>query len=77
MSHLGSELLQHILAEADYLSKSAAGLSRESFLEDETLRRAFVVLSGAPGSTPDSTFFGRLCELCHPASSRNVSFSNP
>lgn len=42
MSHSGTELLQHMLAEADYLSRSAAGLSRESFLEDETLRRAFV-----------------------------------
>lgn len=42
MSHSGSELLQHILAETDYLSKSAAGISRERFVKDETLRRAFV-----------------------------------
>jgi uncharacterized protein with HEPN domain len=56
MSHSGSELLQHILAEADYLTKSAAGLSKKSFLEDETLRRAFVrsleIIGEAAKKTP-------------------------
>lgn len=32
----------HILAETRYLTTSAAGLTRERFLTDETLRRAFV-----------------------------------
>ena len=36
------EYLQHILDEAQYLMSSAQGLSREAFLADETLKRAFV-----------------------------------
>ena len=35
------EYLQHILDEAQYLMRSAQGMSRESFLTDETLKRAF------------------------------------
>ncbi|MFL6193082.1 MAG: DUF86 domain-containing protein [Thermoanaerobaculia bacterium] len=36
------ELLRHVLDEADYLLRTLQGLQREEFLEDETLRRAFV-----------------------------------
>ena len=36
------EYLQHILDEADYLIEHSQGLERERFLQDETLRRAFV-----------------------------------
>jgi uncharacterized protein with HEPN domain len=36
------EYLQHILDEAQYLTHSAQGVSREAFLTDETLKRAFV-----------------------------------
>lgn len=42
MSSSGREYLQHILAEADYLLRRSRGVSRDEFLEDETLRRAFV-----------------------------------
>lgn len=33
---------QHILAEAEYLTKVSAGTSRAAFLADDTLKRAFV-----------------------------------
>ncbi len=33
---------EHILVEADYLLKVASTTSREAFLSDETLKRAFV-----------------------------------
>lgn len=36
------EHLRHILAEAEYLQTASAGLSREQFLNDATLRRAVV-----------------------------------
>jgi uncharacterized protein with HEPN domain len=42
MSPSGPELLRHILDEAEYLLDRSQGLSREEFLRDETLRRAFV-----------------------------------
>ena len=41
MSLSGLEYLWHILEEADYLVEHSRGLSREEFLKDETLRRAF------------------------------------
>lgn len=37
-----AEYLHHILDEADYLLEYSASLSKEAFLEDETLKRAFV-----------------------------------
>ncbi|MDX6695604.1 MAG: hypothetical protein QOF02_3207 [Blastocatellia bacterium] len=37
-----SEYLQHILDEAHYLDFAARGIAREDFLQDPTLRRAFV-----------------------------------
>lgn len=36
------EILRHILDEADYLVRSSEDLKKGEFLEDETLRRAFV-----------------------------------
>lgn len=42
MSHSGLEILKHILDESDYLVASSQGLSREEFLRDSTLKRAFV-----------------------------------
>jgi len=36
------EYLHHILDEADYLLSESEGMSREAFLRDVTLRRAFV-----------------------------------
>jgi len=36
------EYLQHILVEADYLISHTQGLSRDQFMEDETLKQAFV-----------------------------------
>ena len=41
MSLPGLEYLRHILEEADYLGEHSRGLTREEFLRDETLRRAF------------------------------------
>jgi uncharacterized protein with HEPN domain len=42
MSLSGVEYLRHILSEAEYLMKSAKALTRDEFLRDETLKRAFV-----------------------------------
>jgi uncharacterized protein with HEPN domain len=42
MSRSGLEVLRHILDESDYLLASSSELSREEFLRDETLKRAFV-----------------------------------
>ena len=57
MSPLGLEYLQHILNETDYLLERSAGLSREGFMRDETLKRAFVrsieVIGEAAKQTPD------------------------
>ncbi len=33
---------EHVLTEAEYLTKATAGTSRAAFLGDETLKRAFV-----------------------------------
>ena len=38
----GIEYLRHILDEAVYISGKAEGLSKEEFMKDETVRRAFV-----------------------------------
>jgi len=42
MSFEPLEYLRHILAEAEYLQTASAGLSREQFQNDATLRRAVV-----------------------------------
>jgi uncharacterized protein with HEPN domain len=36
------EYLRHMLAEAEFLADASANLSRDEFLQDETLKRAFV-----------------------------------
>ena len=42
MSLSSLEYLRHILDETIYLNHQTPGLSKEEFLQDETLRRAFV-----------------------------------
>jgi len=42
MSHSSLEYLHHILDEVIYLQGQAEGLSKDEFMQDETLRRAFV-----------------------------------
>jgi len=42
MSLSALEYLRHILDETVYLSRQTPGLSKEQFLVDETLKRAFV-----------------------------------
>ncbi len=42
MSFEPREFLRHILAEADYLVATSAGLTREQFEQDPTLQRAFI-----------------------------------
>ena len=42
MSSPAADYLRHILEEVDYLVGRSEGLTQERFLEDETLRRAFV-----------------------------------
>ena len=37
-----SEYLKHILDEAEYIISKSKGLKKNSFLKDETLKRAFV-----------------------------------
>lgn len=58
MSAPGTEYLRHILAEAEYLARTAGALTREAFLADETLKRAFVrsieVIGEAAKKLPDS-----------------------
>lgn len=41
MSHSSLEYLHHILDEVIYLEGRAEGLSKDEFVQDETLRRAF------------------------------------
>ncbi len=42
MSRSMLEYLRHILDETRYLGRQTHGLSKEQFLQDETLKRAFV-----------------------------------
>jgi uncharacterized protein with HEPN domain len=42
MSRSSLEYLRHILDETMYLTDHAQGLSKERFMQDETLQRAFV-----------------------------------
>ncbi len=57
MSLSGLEYLQHILSEAEYLMAQAKGLSKDEFLHNETLKRAFVrsleVIGEAAKKIPD------------------------
>ena len=42
MSFSSLEYLQHILDETAYLINRAKGLNKDEFIQDETLKRAFV-----------------------------------
>ena len=54
-----AEFLEHILEELNYLSKTAQDTDKETFLNDETLRRSFVrsieIIGEAAKQVPDST----------------------
>ena len=57
MSFLGIEYLSHIIDEINYLKSYTKGLTRDKFLNDETLQRAFVrsieIISEAAKKLPD------------------------
>ena len=54
----GREYLQHILNETAYLLQSSRGLDKTTFLQDETLKRAYVrsieVIGEAVKQIPDT-----------------------
>ena len=58
MSRKSRDFLQHILDETEYLILTSKNLSKDDFLEDETLKRAFsrsLEISGeAVKQLPDS-----------------------
>ena len=58
MSRSTADYLQHILIETRYLMQCARGLTRERFIQDETLKRAFVrsleIIGAAAKNIPDS-----------------------
>lgn len=58
MSRSAREYLEHILDETRYLSQSIRGIERDAFLQNETLKRAFVrsieVIGEAVKQIPDS-----------------------
>lgn len=41
MSRRSKDFLRHVLDETEYLIATSQNLTKESFLEDETLKRAF------------------------------------
>ncbi len=57
MSPFPLEYLRHILDETEYLREAAEGLSKEAFLSDATLKRAFVrsieIIGEATKKIPD------------------------
>jgi uncharacterized protein with HEPN domain len=57
MSFEPRDYLRHIAVEADYLLSQSSGLSFESFVVDETMRRAFVrsleIIGEAAKKVPD------------------------
>jgi uncharacterized protein with HEPN domain len=59
MSLSGTDVLRHILVEAEYLMRRSQSLSKEDFLSDETLQRAFVrsleVIGEAAKKVPTET----------------------
>lgn len=59
MSRSAFEYLRHILDETIYLRRQTSGLSKEKFLADETLKRAFVrsieIIGEAAKQVPEDT----------------------
>lgn len=59
MSLSGSEYLRHMLDEARYLRAASRAITREAFLADQTLKRAFVrsleILGEASKKVPEET----------------------
>ncbi|HEV7890928.1 MAG TPA: DUF86 domain-containing protein [Pyrinomonadaceae bacterium] len=57
MKRSAREYLQHVLDEAKFLIERSGGVSHDSFLQDETLKRAFVrsleVIGEAVKQVPD------------------------
>jgi uncharacterized protein with HEPN domain len=57
MSPSAREYLQHILDETKYITSSSCGLDKATFLQDETLKRAYVrsieVIGEAVKQLPD------------------------
>jgi len=58
MSPSAREYLQHILDEATYIMRSSDGLEKATFIQDETLKRAYVrsieVIGEAVKQLPDA-----------------------
>jgi uncharacterized protein with HEPN domain len=58
MPRSAREYLQHILDETEYLMEGSRGISKERFLADPTLQRAFVrsieIIREAAKQIPDS-----------------------
>ena len=52
MSSAPIEYLQHILAEANFLVERVEGTTRDEFLADETLKRAFFAASKSSVERP-------------------------
>ena len=57
MSFEPRDYLRHILVEADYVIKQSTGLTADAFMEDDTIRRAFVrsleIIGEAAKKIPD------------------------
>lgn len=57
MSRSSKDYLQHILDEAEYLFKYSQNLTKDSFLQEETFKRAFVrsleIIGEATKNLPD------------------------
>ena len=58
MSRKSRDFLQHILQKTEYLLSTSQNLSKDSFMEDETLKRAFSrsleIIGEAVKQLPDS-----------------------
>jgi uncharacterized protein with HEPN domain len=58
MPRVLAEFIEHILDEMSYLDRNAQKISKEAFLNDETLQRSFVrsieIIGGAVKQIPES-----------------------
>lgn len=59
MSFVGIEYIYHIIDEINYLKAHTANLSKEQFMQDDTLKRAFVrcieIIGEATKKIPDDS----------------------